>query len=105
MGMEVRIIGADTDMDMAGGIAGGGDIIITVDIVTAGITIEGHDIFGADRFSSPGTRTGIMLPRRLSSRKSPGYMFNLNRPRIITGITVRTRRATILIFDNAPVDG
>jgi hypothetical protein len=103
--MEVLIIEADTDMDMAGDIAGGGDIIITVDIVIAGITIEGRDIFGADRFSSPGTRTGIMPPRRLSSRKRPAYMFNLNRRKITTGITVRTRRATILIFDNARVDG
>lgn len=44
-GMGVRIIGADTDMDTAGHIAGGGDIIITVNIVIAGITTEGHDIF------------------------------------------------------------
>jgi hypothetical protein len=101
MGMEGLITGADTD----GGIAGGGGIIITVDIVIAGITTEGHDIFGADRLSSPGSLTGIMPPRRLSFRKRPGYMFNLNRRKIPTGIIVRTRRATILIFGNAQVDG
>jgi hypothetical protein len=92
MGMEVRIIRPDMDVDTAG------DIIV-------GITTEGRDISGADRLSYPGTRTVIMPPHRLSSRKSPRYMFNRNKRKKITGTTVQIRRAIIRTFDNARVDG
>jgi hypothetical protein len=105
MGMEVRIIRPDMDVDTAGDITGGGGIIIIADIVIVGITTEGRDISGADRLSYPGTRTVIMPPHRLSSRKSPRYMFNRNKRKKITGTTVRIRRAIIRTFDNARVDG
>jgi hypothetical protein len=105
MGMEVRIIRPDMDVDTAGDITGGGGIIIIADIVIMGITTEGRDISGAVRLSYPGTRTVFMLPHRLSSRKSPRYMFNRNKRKKITGTTVQIRRVIIRIFDNARADG